>query len=173
MIKNSGLLFAMILYTGQDSKIMLNQGRYKIKKSQVEKKLHLLTFVNILILLLLDLLMCGLNYHFMVENSWGMRYNWSRKSLAKTGIDATAWKTTRKLIATYYLLFNQLIPLTLVVLLEMGKVHFTRNMENDADMMYEDYTIKAPRGCSVQNLSIHEELGQITNIFSDKTGTLT
>jgi hypothetical protein len=32
-------------------------------------------------------------------------------------------------------------------------------MENDADMVLEDHFIKAARGCSVQNLSIHEELG--------------
>jgi magnesium-transporting ATPase (P-type) len=55
----------------------------------------------------------------------------------------------------------------------MGKLHFTKNMEADADMVLEDHFIKNTRGCSVQNLSIHEELGQITNIFSDKTGTLT
>jgi len=33
MIKNSGKIFALIIYTGYESKIMLNQGRYKIKKS--------------------------------------------------------------------------------------------------------------------------------------------
>jgi hypothetical protein len=32
-------------------------------------------------------------------------------------------------------------------------------MESDADMMLEDHFIKEARGCSVQNLSIHEELG--------------
>jgi hypothetical protein len=36
-----------------------------------------------------------------------------------------------------------------VVLLEMGKLHFTKNMENDADMTVEDHFIKATRGCSV------------------------
>lgn len=41
----------------------------------------------------------------------------------------------------------------------MGKLHFTKNMEQDADMYYEDHFIKNARGCSVQNLSIHEELG--------------
>jgi phospholipid-translocating ATPase len=55
----------------------------------------------------------------------------------------------------------------------MGKLHFTQNIENDSDMVVEDYFIKDSRGCSVQNLSIHEELGQINYIFSDKTGTLT
>jgi len=55
----------------------------------------------------------------------------------------------------------------------MGKLHFTSNMEADSDMYVEDHFIKNARGCSVKNLSIHEELGQINYIFSDKTGTLT
>src|SRR3569833_3385852 len=55
----------------------------------------------------------------------------------------------------------------------MGKLHFTQNMEQDVDMHFEDHFIKSARGCSVQNLSLHEELGKINYIFSDKTGTLT
>lgn len=31
----------------------------------------------------------------------------------------------------------------------MGKLHFTKNMEQDVDMYMEDYTIKNARGCSV------------------------
>ena len=46
-------------------------------------------------------------------------------------------------------------------------------MEQDVDMHFEDHFIKSARGCSVQNLSLHEELGKINYIFSDKTGTLT
>jgi P-type E1-E2 ATPase len=55
----------------------------------------------------------------------------------------------------------------------MSKVHYTYLIEYDADMHLEDHFIKDVRGCSVQNLSIHEELGQVHYIFSDKTGTLT
>jgi P-type E1-E2 ATPase len=55
----------------------------------------------------------------------------------------------------------------------MGKLHYTRVIELDAEMYYADYVIKNARGCSVQNISIHEEMGQINHIFCDKTGTLT
>lgn len=103
--------------------------------------------------------MCGLNYYFIKHNAEKSIYLWMPSSIQKNGVEKTARDSTVKLIATYYLLFNQFIPLTLVVLLEMGKLQFTRNMEADADMVLEDYFIKAPRGCSVQNLSIHEELG--------------
>jgi magnesium-transporting ATPase (P-type) len=173
MIKNSGKLFALICYTGKDSKIMLNQGKYKLKKSVMEKQLNILVLANIVLLMSLDGLMCGLNREFILHNGKDLHYLWMPSQIKKQGIETVAANSTIKLIASYYLLFNQFIPLTLVVLLEMGKLHFTQNIESDADMYYEDHFIKNARGCSVQNLSIHEELGHINYIFSDKTGTLT
>ncbi|MFS8160575.1 MAG: hypothetical protein ACMG6E_10305 [Candidatus Roizmanbacteria bacterium] len=97
----------------------------------------------------LDGLMCGLNYRFIVHYGRSLSYLWLPSQLKKTGIHHVAMASSQKLIATYYLLFNQLIPLTLVVLLEMGKLHFTKNIENDADMFLEDHFIKNARGCSV------------------------
>ena len=149
MIKNSGKLYALVLYTGKETKIMLNQGQYKLKRSQVEKKLNILVLINILVLMTLDGIMCGLCYRWIVKHIVKLPYLWLPAAVKKTGIEATAFNSTKKLIASYYLLFNQFIPLTLVVLLEMGKLHFTRNMENDADMVYQDHFIKDARGCSV------------------------
>lgn len=60
-IKNSGKVFVMVLYTGKESKIMMNNGKYKFKKSGVEKKLNLLVLCNIILLLSFDALMVGLN----------------------------------------------------------------------------------------------------------------
>lgn len=142
-------MFALVIYTGKDSKIMLNQGKYKYKKSEVEKRLNLLVLCNIVLLLSLDGLMCGLNYRFIVHHGPQLPYLWLPSQLKKTNIHAIAFASSKKLIATYYLLFNQLIPLTLVVLLEMGKLHYTKNIENDAEMTLEDHFIKNTRGCSV------------------------
>lgn len=60
MIKNSGKVFAMILYTGKDTKIMMNAGKYKLKKSVIEKQLNILIFLNIVILLCLDAIFTSL-----------------------------------------------------------------------------------------------------------------
>jgi magnesium-transporting ATPase (P-type) len=103
--------------------------------------------------------MCGLNYYWIKKHGEKLIYVLMPSDVAKEGISKVARDSTVKLIASYYLLFNQFIPLTLVVLLEMGKLQFTKKIESDADMVLEDHFIKAARGCSVQNLSIHEELG--------------
>lgn len=48
---------------------MKNQGKYKLKKSLVEKQLNLLVLGNILLILTLDGLMCGLNYWWLIDNA--------------------------------------------------------------------------------------------------------
>lgn len=61
MVKHSGKVYALIIATGKETKIMLNQGRYKLKKSRMEFSLNILVICNIFLLLCLDALMTGLN----------------------------------------------------------------------------------------------------------------
>lgn len=106
MIKHSGKIYALIIATGKETKIMLNSGSYKLKKSNMEFSLNILVVFNIFILLCLDAIMCGLNYRFIMNNAEDMIYIWSPSSIKTNGLRATASKATVKLIASYYLLFN-------------------------------------------------------------------
>lgn len=51
----------------------------------------------------------------------------------------------------------------------MVKIHYTILMESDIQL----YNEEAGNRFLVQNLSMHEEIGQIQYLFCDKTGTLT
>lgn len=51
----------------------------------------------------------------------------------------------------------------------MIKIWYTGFMEHDTTL----YNVEAGRNLQVQNLSMHEEMGQISYLFCDKTGTLT
>ena len=106
MIKNSGKVLAIIIYTGKESKIMMNQGKYKLKKSGIEKQINILIAFNILLLLVLDGIMTGINYRWSVKRIYHMVYNWIPSSVMKTGMYVTAFKAAKKLVASYYLLFN-------------------------------------------------------------------
>lgn len=106
MIKNSGKVYGMVIYTGKDSKIMKNQGRYKVKKSQIEKQLNLLIVCNIVLLLTLDGLMCGLAYHWTMDHAEKLPYLWTASQIKKSGLYSIAFTASKKLIASYYLLFN-------------------------------------------------------------------
>lgn len=70
---------------------------------------------------------------------------------------------------SYFLLFNTLLPISLIVTLELVKVVQSVYIMGDLQM----YSPERNRTAKVSSTSIIEELGQIDYIFSDKTGTLT
>jgi P-type E1-E2 ATPase len=74
---------------------------------------------------------------------------------------------------SFYLILNALIPLELLVGLELAKGIGTLYMQCDAEMMEPDYELNTINGMDCHTQNLHEELGLIEYIFSDKTGTLT
>lgn len=62
-MKNSGKLFLLVLYTGNDTKIIMNQGTYKQKKSLNDKTVNIFLAWNVFFMLLpIGLLQAGLSY---------------------------------------------------------------------------------------------------------------
>uniref|UniRef100_A0A1A8B0U5 Phospholipid-transporting ATPase n=1 Tax=Nothobranchius furzeri TaxID=105023 RepID=A0A1A8B0U5_NOTFU len=70
---------------------------------------------------------------------------------------------------TFIILFNNLIPISLLVTLEVIKFIQAFFINWDTDMVYEPTSTPAMARTS----NLNEELGQVKYIFSDKTGTLT
>ncbi|KAK3100430.1 hypothetical protein FSP39_019862 [Pinctada imbricata] len=70
---------------------------------------------------------------------------------------------------TFIILYNNLIPISLQVTLEVVKFIQAIFINWDLDMYYEETDTPAMARTS----NLNEELGQVKYIFSDKTGTLT
>lgn len=70
---------------------------------------------------------------------------------------------------TFIILYNNLIPISLVVTIEVVKFQQAQFINFDLDM----YHAKTDTPALCRTSSLVEELGQIEYVFSDKTGTLT
>ena len=70
---------------------------------------------------------------------------------------------------TFLLLLSPMIPISLYVTMEIVKTVMKRFIDND----YAMYHPSTNTAAEARTANLHEELGQVEYVFSDKTGTLT
>uniref|UniRef100_A0A6Q2WY05 P-type phospholipid transporter n=1 Tax=Esox lucius TaxID=8010 RepID=A0A6Q2WY05_ESOLU len=159
-LRNTRWVHGMVVYTGHDTKLMQNSTRPPLKLSSVER------VTNTLILALFGCLLAislGCSAGQTVwktrhgDQAWYMDLNYG--GAANFGLN----------FLTFIILFNNLIPISLLVTLEVIKFVQAYFINWDMDMHYEATDSSAMARTS----NLNEELGQVQYVFSDKTGTLT
>lgn len=129
VVANTSFIYGAVVYTGRDTKIMLNSGNYHFKQSKTERMINITLLIQVAILLVLITWMGFMNYYFTTNNT-GAWYLFEGVS----DYQLFAFKAS----LSYYLLFNQLLPLALVIVMEIGKLAHTLFIESDAEMFSID-----------------------------------
>ena len=80
-----------------------------------------------------------------------------------------SYQTAIQSFFTYYMLSSTFIPISMYVTIELVRLWQAYFISMDAEMFSEI----RDQFCRVNTSSLNEELGQVSYVFSDKTGTLT
>ncbi|XP_036811106.1 phospholipid-transporting ATPase IA isoform X1 [Oncorhynchus mykiss] len=159
-LRNTQWVNGMVVYTGHDTKLMQNSTRPPLKLSSVEHITNTLILALFGCLLAISLVCSAGQTLWKTQYgdfAWYMDLNYG--GAANFGLN----------FLTFIILFNNLIPISLLVTLEVIKFIQAYFINWDVDMHYEPTDTSAMARTS----NLNEELGQVKYIFSDKTGTLT
>ncbi|KAI7889242.1 uncharacterized protein EV154DRAFT_604236 [Mucor mucedo] len=163
VIRNTKWAIAVVLFTGTDTKIMLNSGETPSKRSQMDKQMNQEIFIAFGVLFLLCLvcaIMAGVMRARDIASGSPMLYTAQTDSPAYAGF-LNFWSSL--------IIFQNIIPISLYVSIEFVKTFQAYFIWNDLDMW--DPISKKP--CVPKTWTLSDDLGQVEYIFSDKTGTLT
>ena len=182
-IRNTGLAWGVIVYTGHETKIMKNNERELVNKvTQVEHAMNKqLLFIFGGLFSICSAASIG-SAHFTCQNhdsAWylGLETNNDFATSYKFSSSfATNWYGTVNCylvgfmsFLTFIMLFSNMVPISLYVTTEFLKLCFGQFITWDAQMV----SSVTGRGATCRNVNIPEELGQVACVLSDKTGTLT
>lgn len=179
-LRNTEYVYGVVIFTGHDTKIMMNSMAAKYKFSGLELYTNYAIAVVLLTQFILASIgaltgtlwiikngvihkdpnctqfkdqMCERTYY--IDNSSELKRGWFFKYMQLTG--------------TWIIMFTNFVPISLLVSLDLVKLYQGFFMSWDV-IMYDDEEDMPMRA---QAINLNEELGQVEYIFSDKTGTLT
>ena len=165
-LRNTTWVYGLVVYTGAESKLMMNSTKAPLKSSRVEKVTNYQIVFLFFILVTISLISSGFNslQHGQLKDGKEHWYN-TPESESSSNFFLN--------FLTFFILYNNLIPISLLVSLELVRVFQAHFINCDEKMHYIDEDQGIDTYAVAKTSNLNEELGQIKYIFSDKTGTLT
>ncbi|TFK61578.1 phospholipid-translocating P-type ATPase [Pluteus cervinus] len=163
-LRNTAWVIGLVVFTGADTKIMLNGGETPSKRSKIEKETNFNVIVNFLLLTI----MCTVSAIF---NGLQDAKTGTSADFFEIGSDPTSSPIINAVITfvSCLIAFQNIVPISLYISIEIVKTIQAYFISQDIEMYYQPFDTP----CVPKTWNISDDLGQIEYVFSDKTGTLT
>jgi len=163
-LRNCKWVMALVIYTGEQTKVRLNSRKGATKVSTVDRLMNRQLY-GLFVALLVFAAVSGIGSAIWVNDNPKAYY----LSPPPGAIFQSLTDFTKLAFLTAVVQFSYMIPISLYVSMEIQKVFFKLFLDNDVKMYHSE--TDTPALARTSNLS--EDLGGVQYVFSDKTGTLT
>jgi len=157
ILRNTPDAIGMVIYSGEECRIRMNANKNPRIKAPALQGL-----VNRIVILIVVFVLALAIFNAVAYKIW-------QRNEDEMWFLSNATVAFFPSFTSFIIMFNTMIPLSLYVSLEIVKLAQMFFLHTDIDM----YDPVSDTPCEPRTSTINEELGQISYIFSDKTGTLT
>ncbi|KJZ78373.1 hypothetical protein HIM_02411 [Hirsutella minnesotensis 3608] len=158
IMRNTRSVIGLVINTGEECKVRMNSNQHPhAKRPALEMVVNMVVITLAIYVILLSL---GVSLGYL---QWQKTYEHGAWYLDDAAVPF------HQIIIAFIIMFNNVVPLSLYISLEVVKIGQVLLLNSDHEMYHEE--TDTPARCNTN--TILENLGQIGYVFSDKTGTLT
>eukprot|EP00924_Labyrinthula_sp_SR-Ha-C_P009181 maker-scaffold_2-snap-gene-15.43-mRNA-1 protein AED:0.03 eAED:0.06 QI:0/0/0/1/0/0/2/0/1308 len=166
VLRNTELIYGIVVYPGMNSKIMLSTTKTPTKTSRILRICNKIVLFVLLLDFSASLFSAFMSMIFSQHEAWH-------------GLDINEFKTNSSqlfsMFLTFIILYSGAVPISLLVILAFTNFVHALQIQWDPLMSSTkkvgDQQMKKSSKCN--NMDLVQEIGQVQYVFTDKTGTLT